>query len=239
MHGSSQPSTVWFAPDYYSPIDYSTSNGCPGGSVGYQSSWNSHWSNFLRLPQLNCTGHDNVVLKFDVSHSYFATHTNDWCRFYMWADGGYKHLVTSVKINDVDCTYDSGTNGKGFKFTEERSCAKVEVSFDISSISNKSNILFYISPHCGYNNSNLFYVWFDNIAVNGASGGGAGTYNYSVTDESHTYTWTVPTGWTILSGQGSNSISTSSGSIGGTISVTPSNACGTGSAQTLDVQVCP
>ena len=94
LHGSNQPSTVWFAPDYYSPIDYSTTKGCPGGSVGYQGSWNNYWTNFLRLPEQNCTGHDSVVLKLDVSHSYFASHTNDWCRFYIWADGEYKHVVT-------------------------------------------------------------------------------------------------------------------------------------------------
>ncbi|NLL29097.1 MAG: hypothetical protein GX259_09895 [Bacteroidales bacterium] len=238
LHGSNQPSTVWFAPDYYSPIDYSTTKGCPGGSVGYQGSWNNYWTNFLRLPEQNCTGHDSVVLKLDVSHSYFASHTNDWCRFYIWADGEYKHVVTSIKINGVDCTSDLGLNGKGFKFTEVRNCASVEVNFDISTISNKSNLLFYIAPFCGYNDSNLFSIWFDNIAIYGTSGG-TDTYNYSVIDESCTYTWTVPAGWTILSGQGSNNISTSAGDTGGTISVTPSNACGAGSAQTLDVQVCP
>jgi hypothetical protein len=32
----------------------------------------------------------------------------------MWADNAYKHNVISVKIDNVDHTYDAGVNGKGF-----------------------------------------------------------------------------------------------------------------------------
>jgi hypothetical protein len=61
---------------------------------------------------------------------------------------------------------------------------------------------------------------------------------YSVTNISGvTYTWTVPSGWTISSGQGTNSISTIVGSSSGNISVTPSNSCGSGTARTLAVTV--
>ncbi|MPM35972.1 hypothetical protein SDC9_82566 [bioreactor metagenome] len=53
-----------------------------------------------------------------------------------------------------------------------------------------------------------------------------------------TYNWSVPSGWTITSGSGSNSITVSAGSAGGTISVTPVNATGcSGAAQTLTVSV--
>ncbi len=47
------------------------------------------------------------------------------------------------------------------------------------------------------------------------------------------YTWTLPLGWTGSST--SNSITSTPGSIGGTISVTATNSCGTSSAQTLTV----
>ncbi|WP_262916404.1 cytochrome c3 family protein [Aestuariivivens sediminis] len=64
-------------------------------------------------------------------------------------------------------------------------------------------------------------------------------YIYSITAVAYatTYTWTVPTGWTINSGQGSTSISVTSGADGenGNITVTASNACGTSSAATLVV----
>ena len=44
------------------------------------------------------------------------------------------------------------------------------------------------------------------------------------------YNWTVPSGWNITAGAGTNAITVSSGSAGGTISVTAQNSCGAGSA---------
>ena len=59
---------------------------------------------------------------------------------------------------------------------------------------------------------------------------------YSVTNiTGTTYAWTVPTGWSITAGQGSNSITVTVGATGGNISVTPSNTCGNGPPGTLVV----
>jgi large repetitive protein len=62
---------------------------------------------------------------------------------------------------------------------------------------------------------------------------------YSVTPVAgiSSYTWTVPTGWTITNGQGTASITVSAGTAGGDISVTATNACGTGAARSLAVNV--
>lgn len=61
---------------------------------------------------------------------------------------------------------------------------------------------------------------------------------YSVTNVGGTtYTWTVPAGWLINSGQGSNSINVTAGSAGGNIQVTPSNACGNGSSRSVAITV--
>lgn len=237
VHGTNAPTNVWFAPDWNTPIAHSASGGCPGGHIGYEGNWNNFWGNFVRLPEANCTGLDEVSLTFDVSHSHFPAHPNDWCRFYIWADGGYVHNVVSVEINGVDVTHDSGINGKGFRFTEVRSCDKVEVVFDISGIANKSNILFYIEPSCGYNNSNMFYVWFDNISL--TSGGGSADADYSIVDEGYDYEWLVPVGWTINSGQFTNSINVTAGSNSGDVVVIPSNTCGDGPSQTISVEICP
>jgi len=49
------------------------------------------------------------------------------------------------------------------------------------------------------------------------------------------YTWSVPTGWTITAGNGTNSITVTAGSSSGTIEVIPSNDCGVGISSTLDV----
>jgi photosystem II stability/assembly factor-like uncharacterized protein len=66
-----------------------------------------------------------------------------------------------------------------------------------------------------------------------------GTFQtYSVINvDGVTYTWTVPSDWTITSGQNTASITVTTGSIAGNINIVPSNACGNGSSQTLAVTV--
>ncbi len=57
--------------------------------------------------------------------------------------------------------------------------------------------------------------------------------------EGVTYNWTVPTGWTITAGQGTNSISVTPGStaVNGTISVAASNECGSSDPRSISVSV--
>ncbi|KAB1157016.1 T9SS sorting signal type C domain-containing protein [Flavobacterium luteum] len=56
-----------------------------------------------------------------------------------------------------------------------------------------------------------------------------------------TYTWTVPVGWTITAGVGTNSITVTTGAVGqsGNITVTAGNGFGTSAAQTLAVIINP
>lgn len=51
------------------------------------------------------------------------------------------------------------------------------------------------------------------------------------------YSWSVPSGWTVQSGQGSPETVIASGSVGGLIQVTPSNFCGSGDPRTLNVSI--
>lgn len=61
---------------------------------------------------------------------------------------------------------------------------------------------------------------------------------YSITSVSGiSYNWTFPAGWNITAGQGSGSVTVTTGSISGTITVVPSNGCGNGPASTLPVSV--
>jgi len=65
----------------------------------------------------------------------------------------------------------------------------------------------------------------------------ANVYNASATNAT-TYTWSVPSGWTINSGQGTESISVTAGASGGTISENASNGCGASiTNSTFDVSV--
>ncbi|ALI99172.1 hypothetical protein DC20_09520 [Rufibacter tibetensis] len=64
------------------------------------------------------------------------------------------------------------------------------------------------------------------------------TYQVAADANVNTYTWTVPAGWTLESGQGTNSITVVPGNAGGTVSVTGENGCGVvSSPSTLQVQV--
>ena len=60
-------------------------------------------------------------------------------------------------------------------------------------------------------------------------------YSISAVTNATTYTWTVPTGWTITGGAGTTSITVTTGTAGqnGNISVTAGNSCGTSAARTL------
>jgi len=61
---------------------------------------------------------------------------------------------------------------------------------------------------------------------------------YSVTNVSNmTYTWTVPSGWTITSGQGTNSITATVGNTNGSITCMPSTACATGTARSFSTTI--
>ncbi|MNR97074.1 hypothetical protein D3C72_282390 [compost metagenome] len=64
-------------------------------------------------------------------------------------------------------------------------------------------------------------------------------YNISALSGATAYTWTVPTGWSITDGIGTNSITVTTGNLGqnGNITVTVTNSCGTGSLQTLAVTI--
>ncbi len=59
------------------------------------------------------------------------------------------------------------------------------------------------------------------------------TYSVSPVTNATSYTWTLPSGWTGSSS--TNSITAAAGTIGGTISVTADNACGSSVARTITV----
>ncbi len=65
--------------------------------------------------------------------------------------------------------------------------------------------------------------------------GGSGTYTIAPVSGATSYTWTLPSGWSGTST--TESIELTTGATSGTISVTAENACGSSTAQTLDVTV--
>ena len=67
------------------------------------------------------------------------------------------------------------------------------------------------------------------------------TYSISGVANATSYNWSVPSGWTINSGQNSTTVTVTAGSAGqnGNISVNASNDCGTSADKTLAVSVTP
>ncbi|MGQ0826970.1 MAG: T9SS type A sorting domain-containing protein [Bacteroidota bacterium] len=65
------------------------------------------------------------------------------------------------------------------------------------------------------------------------------TYSISSVVNATSYTWTVPTGASITTGQGTTSITVTHGSTSGDVCVTASNACGTSLPKCLTVTVSP
>jgi len=64
------------------------------------------------------------------------------------------------------------------------------------------------------------------------------TQNYSVVNTPGVvYTWAVPAGTTITAGQGTNAITVTVGSTGGSINVVPSNSCGNGTSVSSSITV--
>ncbi len=68
-------------------------------------------------------------------------------------------------------------------------------------------------------------------------GGDTATYSISPVTGANSYTWSVPSDATIISGQGTTTIDVVFGSTSGTISVTADNDCGSSTPQTLSVTV--
>lgn len=69
--------------------------------------------------------------------------------------------------------------------------------------------------------------------------GSSQTYSISPVSGATSYTWSVPSGTIIVSGQGTTSISITAGSTSGVISVYASNTCGNGPAQNFTLTINP
>ncbi len=78
-------------------------------------------------------------------------------------------------------------------------------------------------------------------AINGVCGGTTGTYSCPAVTGATSYVWTVPAGWTINSGQGTNSISLTAPAsyVSAAVSVAASSACGTSTVRTITVRSVP
>lgn len=156
--GGSGPTNVWWAPGSSSSGTFMTYNSglskCgTNGYVGFSGTYNNYHGTFLRSPSVNCTGNETITLTMDLSNAG-TNRQYDYIKFYMWADNTYKYGANA-----------NGTGSDQLPFGTGRTCETITVVFDISAIADKSSILFYIAPSCGYNDGVSYFYEIKNVSI--------------------------------------------------------------------------
>lgn len=161
-NSSLAPTNKWWSPASCQSgawFMYNQSEGCPSGSAKYTGKTFTFGGCFLRSPQINMNGIDQVKVSFKVSHSYTASRPKDNINFSVWVNGKYLSSATAFKVN--------GFTDKYLYFDKQRNCQDVEVTIDLSSVpsSNRSDFLFYINSDSYYSNSSPYFVVIDNVII--------------------------------------------------------------------------
>ncbi|MDP3929514.1 MAG: SBBP repeat-containing protein [Bacteroidota bacterium] len=146
--------------------------------------------------------------------------------------------VTNVSGNTYAWTFPSGWSGAGTTNSTTRTVGFLSDTIRVKAVNTTTG--------CSSEERKLFVQVFQIPAMPGAIQGPSQacrslTNNYSVDSVSFatSYNWTVPTGWSIISGAGTRSILVSAGTSSGNMTVTASNLCNTSSQRSLAVTSAP
>lgn len=130
----------------------------------------------------------------------------------------------------------------GASIVSGQGTTSISVSFGAGS--NSGNVSVYGSNSAGNGAPSNLAVTVNAApaqpsAISGSAASCEGSSeSYSVVNTSGVvYTWSVPAGSTITSGQGTNTITVTVGANSGNIEVSPSNSCGSGASQALVLSV--
>jgi len=178
----STDTNVWWCPSETTSgtaFSWKSTGGCSGGTgggnVGFTGADNNYFGDFIRTPLWSCTGDSSIVMTFDLSNSYIASHqqpslsNSDRLRFYMWVSvqampAGTYVFASSVKIDGIEVG-ENDENGESLRFDTARTCVPVSVTFNLDTVTDKSAIFFYIEADCEYNDAYAYSVGFDNISL--------------------------------------------------------------------------
>lgn len=202
----------------------------------------------------------SVSSKFRTTyHSLFVLTTVMFFLSSFWKGSGEGALAQSIGINitgnpadpksllDIDVT---GMNPKGGLLIPRMTTAERNA---ITAPIPESLLLFNTTTKCfeTYVNGLWNSLWCPSVctipatpgtitgAITACNGSAGNVYSISAVSGATSYTWTVPSGASITSGQGTASIIVAFGSASGNIGVTATNACGTSAANTLVVTINP
>jgi len=183
----------------------------------------------------------NIKLTFDKMQTY------TWNVNYCW----FRLTVNGTPISDVNGNiYFNGSNNTWAPMEYDLS-AYANVDFTVAWESCNKYYTGYTSTGMGGD-----AVYIDNITIRQSVGVSPPTtpgvivgddqpneatqnltYTVAIDNNVVSYTWTVPTNWTIMSGQGTNTITAAAGNYDGNISVVATNSAGSSSPRTMAVDV--
>jgi M6 family metalloprotease-like protein len=181
------------------------------------------------------------LLIYHVDGSYIASHTNSndintgshQGLYPVCANAAGNPPTVYGSINSSGCPFPG--SGARTTFTDattphSHSWAGANTNYPIHTIAENAGVITFCFINC-------CTLPAQPSAITGAATPCQGTpQNYSVTNVvGVTYNWTFPAGWTQTAGGTTNAITVTVGAGAGSITCTPSNACGAGTARTLAV----
>ena len=148
------------------------------------------------------------------------------------------HTYSVANVSGITYNWELPT---GWNITAGGAANSITVTAGTSAIS--GNISVTPSNSCGTGDARTLAVTVNTVPAQPSTITGGATVcasttglTYSVTNATGTtYDWELPSGWTKTAGTTTNSITVAAGTANGSISVTPSNTCGSGTARTLAV----
>ncbi|MBJ6117841.1 DUF3494 domain-containing protein [Pontibacter sp. BT310] len=156
--------------------------------------------------------------------------------------------TSEVCAGDITPTYEiapvAGATGYtwtvpvGWTITSGKNTTKITVTAGATS----GNVTVTADNECGSSEAATFTVAASDVPAAATITGSAGacigttlTYSVAEVDGATDYNWTVPQGWTIISGNHTPTIEVKVGEATGDVTVTISNSCGAGATATMAV----
>lgn len=190
-----------------------------------------------RIPYITTQPTDKTLCLPTAGTTFSITATN--------TGGTYQWQVST----DNGVTWSNLTNGGVYSGTSGAGVGALTINNTVTTAYNNYKYKILLT-NTAYNCSPLesdvvsLYIYSGAPAIPGIISGNTTVcssvnqnYSIALVPSATSYTWTVPAGWSIVSGQTTNAITASTGAGGGNIQVTATNFCGTSAPRTLAVNI--
>jgi hypothetical protein len=143
---------------------------------------------------------------------------------YLWSVPGGVNIIGATNTNSITVNFTPGLTGGVISVAGVNICG----------LGTTSNLNFTVNPY-----PDAADAIIGQSAITTCPSTSGVTYSIPLVNNATSYNWSVPSGASIVSGAGTNSITVdySSGALSGNVTVVPVNSCGAGSSSTLAVNV--